>query len=161
MLTDISFSESTPGPALSRARASVKTQIFSGYAAYRVHETSDMSVDLAGGFRWFSTNTDIGLIGGAGNGINVGTNSTWTDPLIGLMVEYQFSDRWSGTGLLDYGGFDSNEETWQVLLTVGYALNDNWMLRGGYRHIEVENTINGSHYSFEQSGPIFGATYSF
>ena len=48
-----------------------------------------------------------------------------------------------------------------MLLTVDYAINDAWVLRGGYRYISVENVNDGNSYSFEQSGPVFGATYRF
>lgn len=161
MITDLSFRENTPGPALSSARASVKTQVFTGYALYRVHESANTKLDLGGGMRWFSTDTAIRLVGGAGNGLSFGADDSFFDPIIAARLKVALSDRWSGTALVDYGGFDSSDNTWQVILTVGYAINDKWMLRGGYRHIEVDSEIDGSDFSFEQSGPIVGATYHF
>ncbi len=161
MITDLSFRESTPGPALSSARASVKTQIFSGYALYRVHQASRASLDIGGGLRWFSTDTEIRLIGGAGNGLSFGGDESWFDPIIAARLNVALSGRWSGAALVDYGGFESSDDTWQVILTVGYAINDRWMLRGGYRHIEVNGDVNGADFSFEQSGPVLGATYRF
>jgi len=161
MYTDIGFSESTPGPALSRADASVETQIFSGYATYRVHETPTARIDLGAGLRWYSTDTEITLTGGAGNGLTFGPDDSVFYGLIAARAGMDFSERWSGTAFVDYGGFDSDEETWQVLLTVDYAINDAWVLRGGYRYISVENVNDGNSYSFEQSGPVFGATYRF
>jgi hypothetical protein len=38
-----------------------------------------------------------------------------------------------GRSFFDYGGFSSDSETWQSLITADYTLNDTWILRGGYR----------------------------
>ena len=62
---------------------------------------------------------------------------------------------------MDRGGFDSDSETWQFLATVNYALNENWLLRGGYRYISFENEDDGSTLNIDQSGPIIGVTYQF
>lgn len=161
MVTDLSFREGTPGPILSSARASVETQIFTGYALYRVHETPSANFDLGGGLRWFSTDTSIRLVGGAGNGLSFGADDSWFDPIIAARLNVALSNRWFGTALVDYGGFDSSDNTWQAVLTLGYAINENWMLRGGYRHIEVESKVDGADFSFEQSGPLLGATFRF
>ena len=161
MLTDLGFRETTPGPVLSSARASVETQIFSGYALYRVRDTPGALIYLGGGVRWFSTDTDISLTGGAGNGRTFGADDSWTDPLIAARLRVGLSDRWSGAMFGDYGGFGSDSETWQMLLTLSYTIKDNWMLKGGYRHIEVENKVSGDLFSFEQSGPVIGMSYQF
>lgn len=81
--------------------------------------------------------------------------------MIGVRARVAFSDKWSGTGFLDYGGFRSDSKTWQVLLTADYAINDRWLLRGGYRYISFDHDINGNDFSFHQSGPVIGATYRF
>lgn len=161
MRTDISFDDTTPGRMSDSSETDVKTQIFTGYAAYRVYEDQKTTLDLAGGLRWFSTDTEIDLIGGPADGTNTKTNTSWTNPLIGAVVGYQFSDRWSGQALVDYGGFDGDDSTWQILLSAGYKINDKWSLRLGYRHMEFESTDDGADYSYEQSGPVFGAAYRF
>ncbi|WP_246043957.1 porin family protein [Ruegeria sediminis] len=161
MVTDVSFGNATPGPAFSSLDTAVKTQIFNGYAAYRVYQDPKTAVDLGAGFRWYKTDTDFTLQPGTMPGGTTSVGDDWVDPLIAVRARMQFNDRWSGTAFADYGGFESGSDTWQVLLTADYALNDNWLLRGGYRYIEVNHNINGSAYEFDQSGPIFGATYRF
>jgi hypothetical protein len=37
---------------------------FSGYAAYRVYDTPQVAIDVAGGFRWFDLDLDTSLKGG-------------------------------------------------------------------------------------------------
>ncbi|WP_240482053.1 outer membrane protein [Ruegeria marisrubri] len=161
MLTDISFGNPTPGPAFSSLDTSVKTQIFNAYAAYRVYEAPTVAVDLGAGLRWYKTDTEMTLQPGALPGGTTVAKGDWVDPLIAIRARFQFNEKWAGTAFADYGGFESGSDTWQVLLTADYALNERWLLRGGYRYIEVNHAIDGADYSFDQSGPIFGATYRF
>ncbi|WP_171237966.1 outer membrane protein [Ruegeria sp. HKCCA5763] len=161
MLNDLSFGNSTPGPAFSGLNTSLKTQILSGYAAYRVSETPDVQVDLAAGFRWFDTKSTFTLLPGGLPGGTTTLEDNWVDPVVGARIGFTISERWSGTVFADYGGFSSTSETWQALLTANYALSDRWDLRIGYRYLSVDHDINGNDFSFKQSGPIFGATYRF
>lgn len=159
--TDLSFSNETSGPAFSGLETSFTVQYFSGYVGYRVFTDQSAKIDLVGGFRWFRTETEFDLQAGTAPGRTTNVDESWTDPVIGARARVAFSDRWSGTGFIDYGGFRSDSETWQVLLTADYAINDRWLLRGGYRYISFDHDIDGNDFKFDQSGPVFGATYRF
>jgi opacity protein-like surface antigen len=161
MLNDLSFGNATPGPAFSGLNTDFKTQILSAYAAYRVHDTPAVKVDVAGGFRWFDAESTFTLLPGGLPGGTSTIQDDWIDPVIGGRLQFQIADRWSGTVFADYGGFSSSSETWQTILTADYALTDNWQLRIGYRYLSVDHDINGNAFSFDQSGPVFGATYRF
>ncbi|MFC3613308.1 porin family protein [Lutimaribacter marinistellae] len=161
MYNDLSFGNATPGPAHSGLNTSMTTKILNGYVGYRVYDSGSAQVDIAGGFRWFDTNTALTLLPGTQPQRTAVADASWVDPVIGVRARVDFSERWQGTAFVDYGGFSSDNETWQVLLTADYELNDNWMLRGGYRYISMENIVNGNPFEFSQSGPIFGATYRF
>ena len=128
---------------------------------YRVFEDQRTSLDLTAGVRWTEVDTTIEFQPGAAAGRSFGSNVDWVDAIIGARVQHQFSDRWSGSGYADWGGFSSDTETWQVLLTLGYALNESWELRGGYRYISFENEDDGVKLDIDQSGPILGVTYRF
>ncbi|MEP2029960.1 MAG: porin family protein [Paracoccaceae bacterium] len=161
MLTDISFGNDSPGPAFSSLETKFKTQVFSGYAAYSVYQDPTVNVDLAAGFRWFDTSTSMTLTPGAAPGRSVSVSENWVDPVVGVRAMFDLSDKWSGLVFADYGGFRSDSETWQILLTANYHINEKWVARFGYRQLSVDHEINGSDFSFDQSGPIFGATYRF
>lgn len=161
MLNDLSFGDSTPGPAFSGVNTELKTQILNGYAAYRVHDTQTVQVDIAGGFRWFDAETTLTLLPGARPGRTSTLQESWVDPVVGVRARAQLSDRWLGTVFLDYGGFSSDSETWQALVTADYELSEKWQLRVGYRYLSVDHKIDGNDFSFDQSGPILGATYQF
>lgn len=159
--TDLSFSNETPDPASSGLDTSFTVSYLSGYVGYRVYEAPTVNVDLAGGFRWFSTDTQFVLQPGTEPGRVASADDSWVDPIIGARARVRFSDKWSGTGFVDYGGFRSGSTTWQVLLTADYEINERWLLRGGYRYISFDHEIDGNDFEFDQSGPLFGATYRF
>ncbi|GGH29931.1 Outer membrane protein beta-barrel domain-containing protein [Cribrihabitans marinus] len=162
MLTDLSFGAPSPDPAFGGINTTLKLQIFNGYVTYRAHQTGDVQVDLGAGLRWMDTDTSLTLLPGTSPQISAAANESWVDPVIVARLRARFSDRWSGTALVDYGGFSSDDETWQVLLTADYELNANWLLRGGYRIISADHRLdNGNDFEFEQSGPILGVTYRF
>ncbi|MTI02186.1 outer membrane protein [Roseibium sp. RKSG952] len=159
--TDLSFSNSTPGPATSGLETSFTTQYLSGYLGYRVYEAPTVDVDVVGGFRWFDTDTTFTLEPSTAPGRTTTADNSRTDPVIGARARVQLSDKWTGSGFVDYGGFRSGSETWQVLLTADYAINDRWLIRGGYRYISFDHEIDGNDFTFDQSGPVLGATYRF
>lgn len=161
LMTDISFGNSTPGPAFSGLNTALKTRIFNGYATYRIHQDQKTSVDLAAGFRWFDTRTDLTLLPGTSPGGTTRIDESWVDPVVGVKAHFEMSEKWSGTVFADYGGFSRDSETWQVLLTADYEINEKWVARIGYRHLSVDHDINGSDFSFDQSGPVFGISYRF
>lgn len=161
MYTDLSFRGDTPGPAFTGADTSVTTQVLSGYVAYRVLDDANVDVDIAGGFRWFNADVGITLVGGSGPAPSRSFDDTSFDPLIAARVRFQIAPRWEGAAVVDYGGFSSDSETWQVLLLAAYEINDNWAIKGGYRYLDIDQTTNGRTLSFTQSGPILGVSYRF
>lgn len=158
---DLSFENATPGPAFSGLDTDLEMQILNGYVAYRMHEGPSMQVDVAGGFRWFSVDTAMTLASGVLPGRTGQVNDDWIDPVIAVRARVPFSDRWSGTAFFDYGGFSSDSETWQALLTVDYELNQKWLVRGGYRYLSIDHDLEDTTFELSQSGLIFGATYRF
>jgi opacity protein-like surface antigen len=161
IITDLSFGNTTPGPAFSGLNTSLKTQIFNGYATYRAYQNPKVTIDLAAGIRWFNTSTDLTLLPGLLPGGTTSVDEDWIDPVIGIRARFEMTEKLSGTVFADYGGFRSGSESWQTLLTLDYNINENWVVRGGYRYISIDHTLNGKDFSFEQSGPILGATYRF
>ena len=141
----------------------VRTQmtIISGFAGYRVLEQQGMFVDLAGGFRWAKLDSDIDFAGGPLDGDVFSSSDSWVDPVIGVRVGTQLSDKMTATLFTDYGGFSGDSSTWQVSATLGYELNENWSLVGGYRYMEFDREIDGRDFSMDQSGLLFGASYKF
>ena len=156
MLTDVSFNKKFSRPAGTSLDTSVKTQILTGYLSYQLYDTGSVKSDALLGVRRFDTDTTLTLSGAGSRSLS----DNWTDPVIGLRSQFRLNDEWSGTFVADYGGIN-DRETWQLLLTSNYQINDNWVARFGYRHLDVTNDERANSYNFKQSGPVVGITYHF
>lgn len=161
MYFKLSPTNTTPGPIFDEVTVRTQMTVVSGYAAYRVYEDPGVAVDLAGGFRWAKLDSDVSTSGGAAEDLEFSSGDDWVDPVIGVRLSTQLSDKLSAAFFADYGGLNGDSSTWQAVVTMGYALNDHWTLRGGYRYMEFEREIDGRDFSMDQSGFLVGATYNF
>jgi opacity protein-like surface antigen len=161
MYFKLSPTNDTPGPLSDQVTVRTQMTVISGYAAYRVYEEQGVAVDLAGGFRWANLDSDVKVAGGALDGTEFNSSDDWVDPVVGVRLTTQLSEKVSASLFADYGGFSGDSTTWQAALSVAYALNENWSLRGGYRYMEFDREIDGRDFSMDQSGLLLGATYSF
>jgi opacity protein-like surface antigen len=161
MYTKLSPTNTTPGPLADEVTVRTQLTVISAYAAYRAYEEANVAIDLAGGFRWAKLDSDVSIAGGLLGGDEFSNDDDWIDPVIGVRFSSQISEQVSASLFVDYGGFSSESNTWQVAATLGYALNDKWTLRGGYRYMEFEREIDGRDFSMDQSGLLLGATYNF
>jgi opacity protein-like surface antigen len=159
MYFKLSPTNSTPGPLTDSVTVRTQMTVISGYAAYRVYDDPSIAVDLAGGFRWANLDSDVSTVGALTTEFN--SSDDWIDPVVGVRVTTQLSEKVSANVFVDYGGFSSDSTTWQAALSVGYALNESWTLRGGYRYMEFDREIDGRDFSMDQSGLLLGATYNF
>ena len=159
MYFKLSPNNTTPGPLTDSVTVRTQMTVISGYAAYRVFEDPSFAVDLAGGFRWANLDSDVSTTGTLTTEFD--SSDDWIDPVIGVRLSTQISEKVSATLFADYGGFSGDSSTWQTAVSVGYALNDRWTLRGGYRYMEFDREIDGRDFSMDQSGLLLGATYNF
>jgi opacity protein-like surface antigen len=148
------------GTLYSEVSTGSKITVLSGYLAYRVHEEPTFAVDLGVGLRGFWTDLDTTLVGAHAPTETFSQTKNWVDPIVAARIRMAFSDDWFGTLMLDAGG-TGDSSTWQALATVGYRLNDNWTLQGGYRYLQAEWDTDLGQSSLEFSGPILGVAYRF
>jgi opacity protein-like surface antigen len=163
LYADLSTSEDTPfGLAYSDAEVGVRVSAFSGYAAYRVHESPDVSFDIAGGFRAFSLDIETSLdSAGRARDRDFSNSETWAVPLVGARLIVPFGDRWFGTAFADVGALADDSSTWQALGTVGYLFDERWSAQLGYRYMNLEKDVDGRDVSVGLSGPIIGVSARF
>jgi opacity protein-like surface antigen len=147
---------------------SVKTEVkgtaLSGYALYRVVEQPQVALDVGAGFRayWLSFDTTLESSRARIAPLDFDLSENWVDPLIAVRGIFTFGDRWWANAVLDYGGFDGeNDSTWQALASVNYAINDRWTVRGGWRYLDIQKEINGLDIESELNGPIIGVGINF
>lgn len=159
--TDLTFSNPTSGASYSQVDTELTTQFLSGYALYEAVQSPSLTLEVGGGLRWFSTDTKFTLQPGLLPGQSRSANENWIDPLLAARIRVPLSAQWTFSGMVDYGGFSPDSETWQALAVVEYAFAKNWSAVGGYRHISFDHDIDGEDFGFSQSGPLLGVKYKF
>jgi len=159
---DLSDTQDTPfGALFSDGTVDVTAWAVSGYLTYTIFENSSSSYELAGGVRYFDLDTSISLSDGTLPAQSGTLNDNWFDPVIGIRGHWKLSEKWSASAFADYGGSGGSSETWQVLATLDYSINESLFARFGYRHMDISKTIDGRDVDIGLSGPILGLTYKF
>lgn len=162
---DLTADARTPlGVFYSGVRTATKLTALSGYAFYQVTDSPATTLELGGGVRAIRSTLDLSFGAAALPATSDRISDRWADALVAVRVRHQFNAQWTTALAIDYGGFgigDSSDRTWQVVATVCYACNETWSMSGGYRHLFVDRTNDGTDYSLEMSGPFLGVTYRF
>ena len=150
------------GLLFSEVAVGSKITVLTSVLAYRIHQDENVVVDVGAGLRGFWTDIDTTFVGAPGGAPTevLGQTRNWVDPIVAARLRVAFSDQWFGTAMVDAGG-TGDSSTWQALATVGYRLNENWALQGGYRYLEAEWDTDYGKTSLDFSGPIIGVTYRF
>jgi opacity protein-like surface antigen len=163
LYANLSSEKDTPlGRLFDSVETDTKVGAFSGYALYRAVETPQFAIDLGGGFRAYSVKYDTTLEPALLDQVSFDLSEEWVDPILAARAIVTFNERWSANAVLDYGGFDGeNDSTRQAIASVNYAFNDRWSLRGGWRYLDIQKEIGGLRTETELNGPIIGVGFHF
>jgi hypothetical protein len=127
-------------------------------AGYRVLEGATR-VDLLAGATYYDVSNELGFYGGLLDGRRFSAGDDWCDPVVGVRVIHDFSDRWSASLRLDAGGFGvSSDCLWQAIGLVGYRVASSAYLFAGWRYAAVDYSDDGFTYDVSNSGPVLGLT---
>ena len=141
---------------------SVDTTTFSMLVAgsYRVIDNPEGNLDLLGGARVWSVDTDITLNNSPLAKTFFSDGDTWVDGMVGASGRLFLSPQvyLTGWAMIGAGGSDL---TWDVMGGAGYVWSDRVSLVGGYRALSVDYTNGDFVYDVVQQGPFLGARISF
>ncbi|NGN44974.1 hypothetical protein G6N74_28360 [Mesorhizobium sp. CGMCC 1.15528] len=162
MYTKISGSTGTPRGILASS-VEVSTETFAGLigAGYALLEDISGRLEVVGGARVWSVDTDISFSGGILNGISRSDGASWADAVAGLRGNYAITPEiyLTGWGLVGAGGADID---WDVAGAVGYRFNDKISAVAGYRALGVDySNDDGFVFDVVQQGPILGMVVRF
>jgi len=100
-------------------------------------------------------------------GLSVSNDHTWTDPILGSKLNWQFTQRWSVVLAADVGGTDSNDYSYNVQGLIGFTPERLKALSVylGYRYLD-EYYVTGSgrnlfSWQMHMHGPLVGLAYTF
>ncbi|MBD9529573.1 outer membrane beta-barrel protein [Paracoccus sp. PAR01] len=162
---DVDGSAPSPfGLLFSEVAAESKLTAISGYGFYQVWADPRHRLDLGAGLRAAKADVTLTFRAGVLPQERLRIKDDWIDPVLALRYSGQVAQGWSASVAADYGGFhigDASEETWQVIATLGYQLNEKWSLQGGYRYLRIDQEKDGLPYRLEMSGPVIGVSMKF
>jgi opacity protein-like surface antigen len=153
--------ETPRGVVFANAGLDMDWTTYSLYLAYRVQETSQTSFDLGIGARVIDVDFDINLTGGAARDRTIDRGNSDVYPLLAARINYAFSPDWSAMASLDGGTNGDGDNTLQAQFLVNYAVNENFMLQGGWRYFDANLNVRNTDIDISQSGPLIGVTYRF
>ncbi|MFI0844210.1 hypothetical protein [Mesorhizobium sp. IMUNJ 23232] len=157
----ISSGADTPRGILADS-VDVTSETFAGLlgAGYAILDGPSGRLDVVGGVRVWSVDTDISFDGGILDGRSPSDGATWVDGLVGVRGNYYFTPEiyLTGWGLVGAGGADVD---WDVAAGLGYRFNDRFSMVAGYRALGVDYSDDGFVFDVVQQGPIFGLVVNF
>lgn len=161
MYTKLSAGRATP-LGIAASTADVEASSFAGLAGvgYSVLEGPAGRLDVVGGVRVWSVDTEISFSGGIIGGQEYSDGATWVDGLVGVRGTYAFTPSLYavGWGLVGAGGANLD---WDVMAGIGYNINETFSATLGYRALGVDYSNDGFLFDAVQQGPIAGLTIRF
>jgi hypothetical protein len=127
-----------PDPPFTDATHRARQSMVEIGSRYRVLNAQRVRLDLVAGGRWWSLGNKLTLSSGAQPGTELELNKDWVDPFVGARSFIDLSPRVLLEVYGDVGGFGASSKfSWQAIGAIGYKVGSRWMLRGGYRQVDV------------------------
>lgn len=135
-------------------------QFIGNFAVVRnVVDDGTTRFDVYGGARVNYMSSDLTITPAA---INASQSKSWVDPIIGVRVNRNLSEKMFLRGVADIGGFGIESDlTWQAYIALGYRLSEKSALSIGYRGLGTDLTDGGFTYDVISHGLLLGYEYSF
>jgi hypothetical protein len=93
---------------------------------------------------------------------NFSSSEWWIDPLVGMRLDADLTERFELSVIGDVGGFSigsASQFTWEAQGVLGYRVSDRWTLALGYRAIGVDRPKGSAAFDGTLHGPILGAVF--
>jgi hypothetical protein len=133
-----------------------------GYGGYSIFDTEDVRVDLIGGARFWSVNTEFEVDFNTLADRNFDDGASWVDPLAGVKMRLDVTEDVyiSSWGMI--GGFGVGSELmWDVMAGAGYSFTEHFDVFAGYRAVSVDYSDDGFVYDIVQQGPVMAGVFRF
>lgn len=160
--TKLSAEKDTPGPLYSTAKLGINLFIFDPEIGYRLVDSEKGSLDVLGGVRIWSVETNINVTTGVLPGFDVSQRKSWAAPVVGLHGVVNVTPRFFLAGKFDIGGAGIGADlTTQLYGAAGYRITKHIALIGGYRWLQVDyDDDEGFIFDTQMSGLMFGVKFS-
>lgn len=161
--TDIEAEESTPGPFFSTIKSGTKSWIISAAGLYRLVERERAFLDVVGGIRYWSVDSELSLSAGLIGSREISNKEDWVDPLIGLKGLVPIGEsKFFVSGAFVLGGFGVGSDfMWDANINLGYQWTKGFSTTFGYRYLDVDYENDDFKYDVAQDGLVLGLSWRF
>jgi len=131
---------------------------------YNIVETPSTRFDAYTGVRvnWMETDVEITRNRTGTTIFSDSADETWVDPIIGVRINHDLTEKFYVRALADIGGFGiSSDITWQAMASIRYRVTENASLGLGYRGLGTDYTSGGTTYDVISHGLMLGLEYKF
>ena len=161
--TDIEDDNATLGPLFSSIGSRTKSWMVSAVGLYRLVEKNRAFVDLIGGIRYWSIDSELSLNAGLLPGRTISNREDWFDPIIGFKGLSPLGDsKFFVSGGFVIGGFNVGSEfMWDANVNLGYQWTESIATTVGYRYLDVDYSHGDFLYDVAQQGLLLGLSWRF
>ena len=161
--TDIEDEEPTTGPFFSTYRWRTKSWIVSAAGLYRLAEQERAFLDVIGGIRYWSVDSELSLSAGLIGQREITNKEDWFDPIIGLKGLMPIGEsKFFVSGAFVLGGFGVGSDLmWDVNINFGYQWTKGFSTTLGYRYLDVDYEDGDFLYDVAQDGLVLGLSWRF
>lgn len=151
-----------PGPAFSGGNLQSDFLHTTVALTYTLPLRGKFHAEVLTGARIWYVNEDIKYDSGTLPGFKTSGDRTWADPIIGMDLRYDISQRWFAIGKGIVGGFGvSTEFASEVFAGVGYRFNEWSSATIGYRYLHEDYDRNNFEFSLDANGILLGISFHF
>jgi len=166
--TDIEMEDPTPlGIFYSSMISRTKSWILSVAGLYRIVKNQRQFLDVIGGFRYWSVDSELSLKGAAFPAVfpdqSISNSEDWFDPLIGLKgLSALGNSKFFISGGIGIGGFGAGSDFfWDASINLGYQWTRGFSTTLGYRYLDVDYEKDDFLYDVAQDGLTLGLSWRF
>ena len=165
--TDIEMEEPTPlGILYSAVNSRTKSWMVSVAGLYRLVERQNRFLDVIGGVRYWSVDSELTLKGPQFPSLSersISNKEDWVDPLVGLKGWTPIGEsNFFVSGFFLIGGFGVGSDfMWDANINLGYQWTKGFSTTLGYRYLDVDYDDDGFLYDVAQSGLTLGLSWRF
>jgi hypothetical protein len=163
MYIDIEVEEPTSGPFFTTAKSGTKSWVVSAAGLYRLAENNRAFLDVIGGIRYWSVDSELSLSAGLIGPREIFNKEDWVDPIIGLKGLMPIGEsKFFVSGFFVIGGFGVGSDfMWDANVNLGYQWTKGFSTTLGYRYLDVDYEDDGFLYDVAQDGLILGLSWRF
>jgi hypothetical protein len=152
----------TPGQLFSSVKVGVNLLLWDPEAGYRVYQSDRGSVDVLGGARLMSVETNINFREGILPASDVSERKTWATPVVGVRGTLNVLPKVFLATKFDIGGGLGADFTTQFYGGAGYRITPKIALVGGYRFLKTDyDSEAGFLFDTDMNGILVGAKFTF